>query len=53
MSLKEKMMTSALKNKVDKGLASFKDLEMDGGKKPKQKRSKSRPAMKEDNFSDD
>jgi hypothetical protein len=49
MSIKEKMMTSALKNKVEKGLAGFKDLEMGDGKKPKQKRSKSRPAMKEEN----
>ena len=48
-SLKERMMTSALASKVDKGLANLQDLEMGDGKRPKQKRSKSRPAMKEEN----
>ena len=49
----DSIIKSNLKSKVDKQLQSFKDLEMGDVKKQKIKRNKYRPAIKEDNFSDD
>ena len=49
----DSILKSQLKSKVEKQIQGFKDLEMGDNKKIKQKRNKSRPAIKEDNYSDD